>query len=138
MAAIVIYADPKEDKEERPALPATAITTLQKSSRFKSLFDQLELIVNKQRIATEALVSIALRAGVECLSAEARANKAFLQDTNEIIFSDENIEVGYSDHRRPLYLAAFINQIPIKRALVDTGASINLIPLGTLQAAGIS
>ena len=78
MAAIVIYADPKEDKEERPALPATAITTLQKSSRFKSPFDQLELIVNKQRIATEALVSIALRAGVECLSAEARANKSFL------------------------------------------------------------
>ena len=35
-------------------------------------------------------------------------------------------------------MAASINQIPIKRALVDTGASINLIPLGTLQATGIS
>ena len=31
-----------------------------------------------------------------------------------------------------------INQIPIKRALVDTGASMNLIPLSTLQAARIS
>ena len=132
MAAVIICAEPKEDKEERPALPATAITTLQKSSRFKSLFDQLELIVNKQRIATEALVSIASRAGVECLSVKARADKAFLQDTTEITFSDEDMEVGYSDHRRPLYLVAFINQIPIKRALVDTGASVNLIPLGTL------
>ena len=98
----------------------------------------MELIVNKQRIATEALVSIASRAGVECLSVKARADKAFLQDTYEITFSDEDMEVGYSDHRRPLYLAAFINQIPIKRALVDTGTSVNLIPLGTLQAAGIS
>ena len=48
------------------------------------------------------------------------------------------MEVGHPDHRRPLYLAAYINQIPIKRALVDTGAFVNLIPLSTLQAAGIS
>ena len=46
--------------------------------------------------------------------------------------------MGYPDHRRPLYLAASINQIPIKRALVDIGASINFIPLSALQAAGIS
>ena len=88
--------------------------------------------------AREALVSIASRARVECLLVEIRADKALLQGTNEITFSDENMEVGYLDHRRPLYLAASINQIPIKRALVDTGASINLIPLGTLQATGIS
>ena len=54
------------------------------------------------------------------------------------MFSDEDMEVGYPDHRRPLYLAASINQIPIKRALVDTSASVNLIPLSTLQAPGIS
>ena len=48
------------------------------------------------------------------------------------------MEVGYPDHRRPLYLIASINQILIKRALVDIGASVNLIPLSTLQAAGIS
>ena len=48
------------------------------------------------------------------------------------------MEVGYPDHRRPFYLVTFINQIPIKRALVDTSASVNLIPLSTLQAAGIS
>ena len=46
--------------------------------------------------------------------------------------------MGHPDHRKPLYLAASINQIPIKRALEDTGASINLIPLSTLQVAKIS
>ena len=45
--------------------------------------------------------------------------------------------MGYLDHRRPFYLAASINQICIKRALVDIGASVNLISLSTLQAAGI-
>lgn len=83
----------------------------------------------------EALVSIALGAGIEFLVVEAKVNKSFLQDTNEITFSDEDMEVGYSDHNRPLYLAASINQIPIKRALVDIDTSVNLIPLSMLQAA---
>ena len=42
-------------------------------------------------MATEALVSIATRAGVECLSAKAKADKALLQDTNKINFSDEDM-----------------------------------------------
>ena len=88
-------------------------------------------------MAIEALVSIASRAGIECLVAEAKADKAFRQDTNEITFSNEDMEVGYSNHRRPLYLAASINQIPIKRALVDTGVSVILILISMLQAARI-
>ena len=85
----------------------------------------------------EALVSIAFGVGVECLAVEIPDDRALLQESTEITFSDEGMEVGYLEHRRPLYLAAFINQIPIKRALVDIGASVNLIPLSTLQAAGI-
>ena len=34
-------------------------------------------------------------------------------------------------------MAASINQIPIKKALVDTSTSVNLIPLNTLQVVGI-
>ena len=70
--------------------------------------------------------------------AEIPKDNALLPESTEITFSDEDIEVGYPNHRRPLYFAASINQIPIKRALVDTCASVNLIPLNTLQAAGIS
>ena len=127
-----------EGKEKRPTLPTSTTTTLQRSSRFRNLFDQLALIANEQRIATEALVSIASGARVEYLSAETRANKTFLQDTNKITFNEEDMEVGFSNHKKPLYLAAYINQILIKRALVDTCTSVNLIPLSTLQAARIS
>ena len=83
-------------------------------------------------------MSIASAAGVECLSTEVPDDRALLQESTEITFSNEAMEVGHLDHRRPLYLAASINQIPIKRALVDTGAFVNLIRLSTLQAAGIS
>ena len=82
-------------------------------------------------------MSIASEAGIECLTAKVTNDRALLQESSEITFSDEDMEVGYPDHMKPLYLAAFINQIPIKRALVDTGASVNLIPLSTLQAIGI-
>ena len=86
----------------------------------------------------EALVSIASGAGVECLSAEMPEDRALLQESIEITFSSEDMEVGHPDHRRPFYLVASIYQIPIKKALVDTGTSVNLIQLSTLQATGIS
>ena len=126
-----------EDEEENLALLATVITTLQQSVKFKNLFDQLGLTIKERKIAIEALVSIAFGAGVECLSAEIPKDRALLQESTEITFSNENMEVGHPDHRRPLYLAASLNQIPIKRALIDTGASVNLIPLSALQAVGI-
>ena len=138
VAAVVICADPGEDEEENPTLLAAAITTLQQSAKFKNLFDQLGLTAKERKIATEALVSITSEVGVECLSAEILDDRAILQESTEITFNNEDVEVGHPDHRRPLYLAASINQIPMKRALVDTGASLNLIPLSTLQAAGIS
>ena len=98
-------------------------------------------MVKKRKIATEALVSIALLQEFDqlgLLSAKVADDRVLLQESSEITFSNEDIEMGYPDHRRPIYLAASINQIPIKRELVNTGAFVNLIPLSTLQAAGIS
>ena len=39
VAAIVICADLREDEEENLVLPTVAITTLQRSSKFKKIFD---------------------------------------------------------------------------------------------------
>lgn len=64
-------------------------------------------------MVTEALVSIASKVGIECLTAETRSDQAFLEGTNEITFSNEEIEVGYLDHRRPLYLVASIVRFPL-------------------------
>ena len=127
---VVIYADLGEDRgESSPACHSNYHLT--EKLQFKNLFDQLRLTAKERKIAIEVLVSIAFEAGIECLIAEVTDDGALLQESSEIIFSDEDMEVGYPDHRRPFYLAASINQIP-------TGASVNLIPLNTLQAAGIS
>ena len=70
--------------------------------------------------------------------AESRASRAFLETTSAITFTDEDMEVEHPDHRRPLYLMATINDVQIRRALVDTGASLNLIDLSTLEAVGLA
>ena len=89
VVAVVICVDPGEDKKGNLALPAAAITTLQKSSKFKSLFDQLGLMTKERRIATEALIGIASGAEIECLTAEVTDDRALLQESSEITFSDE-------------------------------------------------
>ena len=47
------------------------------------------------------------------------------------------MEVTHSDHYRPLYLMAIINGVQIRRALIETGVSLNLIVLSTLEAMGL-
>ncbi|CAL2240079.1 unnamed protein product [Prunus armeniaca] len=47
------------------------------------------------------------------------------------------MEVPYPDHRRPLYLEGQISDVFIRRALVDTGSSDNILPLFVLTASGI-
>uniref|UniRef100_A0A2N9G2A5 Integrase catalytic domain-containing protein n=1 Tax=Fagus sylvatica TaxID=28930 RepID=A0A2N9G2A5_FAGSY len=87
--------------------------------------------------ATEALITIAAESGATCFTAEAHASHAFLETTNAITFTDEDMEVQYPDHRRPLYLSAVVKDVQVRRALVDTGSCLNLIPLSTLQAANV-
>ena len=84
VATVVICADPREDEKENLALPVAAITTLQQSAKFKNLFDQLGLTAKERKIATEALVSIASRAEVECLSVEISEERALLQESTNI------------------------------------------------------
>ena len=70
--------DPREDEEENSALPVAEITTLQKSSKFNNLFDQLGRTEKERKIAVEALMSITFRAGIECITAEVTNYRAFL------------------------------------------------------------
>ena len=81
--------------------------------------------------------TIASNSGKPCLIAKAHTSRAFLETTNAITFTDEDMEVQHPDHSRPLYVTARINDVHIWRALVDTGASLNLVLASTLQATEI-
>ena len=64
-----------------------------------------------RKVAIESLISIAADLGVECFTAESHANQVYLETTNAITFTDEDMEVKHPDHRRPLYLMAIINGV---------------------------
>ena len=85
----------------------------------------------------EALLYIVFGMRAECFAIETQANRAFLEDNNMVIFTDEDVEVRHPKHKGPLYLAATINQTPIKISLLDTKTFVNLIQLSTLEVAEI-
>ena len=128
-------------EEEDPMISATftpaTIKTLQRSPAFHSLFNQLGLTPEARMAATEAIVGIASSSESHCFTAEAHASRVFLETTNTVTFTDEDMEVQYPDHKRPLYVLAMISEVHVRRALVDTDSSFNVIPLSTLVAAGI-
>uniref|UniRef100_A0A2N9J8Z5 RNA-directed DNA polymerase n=1 Tax=Fagus sylvatica TaxID=28930 RepID=A0A2N9J8Z5_FAGSY len=141
--SIVIHGSASDADMDEPvavnsAVTPAAIKTLQRNPRFRSLFNQLGLNPEARTAATEAIMAIAADSGAHCFTTETHASRAFLETTNVITFTDEDMEVQYPDHRRPLYLSATINEVQMRRALVDTGSCINLIPLSTIQAAEIS
>ena len=119
-------------------LALATVRTLQKSPKFKSLFNQLGFGSEARNVATKAIIAIAADSGVTCFTAEAYASRAFLETTNAVTFTDEDMEVQYPDHRRPLYVSAMIKDVQVRRALVDIGSCLNLIPLSTLKTANIT
>uniref|UniRef100_A0A2N9HCW8 Integrase catalytic domain-containing protein n=1 Tax=Fagus sylvatica TaxID=28930 RepID=A0A2N9HCW8_FAGSY len=131
-------ADMDELVAANSAVTPAAIKTLQRNPRFCSFFNQLGLNPEACTAATEAIMAITADSKAHYFTAETHASRAFLETTNAITFTNENMEVQYPDHRRPLYLSATINEVQVRRALVDTGSCINLIPLSTIQAAEIS
>jgi hypothetical protein len=128
----------EESTAASSSLVPAAVRTLQKSPKFKSLFNQLGFRPKARNATTEALITIAAEFEATCFMAEAHASRAFLETTNAITFTDEDMEVQYPDHRRPFYLSAVVKDVQVRRALVDTGSCLNLIPLSTLQAANVS
>ena len=137
MVAVVIHGNPAETGKSEGSFHSSTVKTLQKNPKFRSLFNQLEFGPEARRVAIESLMSIVADSGMECFTVESHASRVFLETINAITFTDKDMEVEHLDHRMPLYLMVTINGVQIKRALVDTGALLNLIALNTLEAVGL-
>ena len=138
VVAIVIHGNLAEIEEPEGSFHPSTVRTVQKILKFRSLFNQLGFGLEARKVAIESLMSIAIDSGMECFTVESHASQAFLEITNAITFIDEDMEVEHPDHRRPLYLLATINSVQIRKALIDIGASLNLIALSTLEAMGLA
>ena len=63
---------------------------------------------------------------------------AYQEAKDSITFSNRDLANRVVDGNRPLYLTTFLGASQIKKALVDTSASTNILPLPTFDALGIS
>ncbi|CAL2229612.1 unnamed protein product [Prunus armeniaca] len=102
----------------------TASQVLQRNPKFQSLFDQLGFGPQAREAAVVALMNISAESNPHCFAAQPQ--RSFLENDNAIVFTDEDMEVPYLDHRRPLYLEGQINDVFIRRALINTAAGIPL------------
>ena len=93
-----------EAEESEGSFHLSTVRTFQKSPKFKSLFNQLGFGLEARRITTESLMSIATDSGVECFTVESYTSWAYLETTNAITFTKEDMEVEYQEHCRPFYL----------------------------------
>uniref|UniRef100_A0A2N9IFC4 Integrase catalytic domain-containing protein n=1 Tax=Fagus sylvatica TaxID=28930 RepID=A0A2N9IFC4_FAGSY len=125
VVSVVIQGSTSDMEVEESAVADTTLTpaavrTLQKSPKFKSLFNQLGLGPEARNAATEAIIAIAADSGATCFTAEAHASRAFLETTNAVTFTDEDMEVQYPDHRRtPLCVCSNIPQHKIQGAPIE-------------------
>ncbi|CAL2247373.1 unnamed protein product [Prunus armeniaca] len=113
----------------------TVSQALQKNPKFKSLLDQLGFGPQAGEAAAMALMNISAKPNPHYFTTQPQ--RSFLENDNAIVFTDEDMEVPYPDHKRPFYLEGQINDVFIRRALVDTGSSVNILPLFVLMAASI-
>jgi hypothetical protein len=75
-------ADMDESAATSTAMMPTAIKTLQRNPRFRSLFNQLWLNPEACTVAIEAIMAIAVESGAHCFTAGMHASHAFLETTN--------------------------------------------------------
>ena len=55
-----------------------------------------------------------------------------------IMFTDEDMQLGSTNHNRPLYVTGMIKDKRISRILLDYSSAVNLIQLRVLRAIGIT
>uniref|UniRef100_A0A2N9FRU5 Retrotransposon gag domain-containing protein n=1 Tax=Fagus sylvatica TaxID=28930 RepID=A0A2N9FRU5_FAGSY len=98
VVSVVIHGNVNDMEVEESAaassflVPAT-VKTLQKSPKFKSLFNQLGFGLEARTAATKALITIAAESGATCFTTESHASRAFLETTNAITFTDEDMVI---------------------------------------------
>ncbi|KAI3844627.1 hypothetical protein MKX03_026729 [Papaver bracteatum] len=104
--------------------------TVAKKPLFANFFDALGFDAAQRHLASMFLTRIVAREDVG-----AYLDKKYPLPTNIITFTEEDKAVN-SDHTRPLYLTSKVRKDTFKWAFVDTGASLNLIPLHIFNSIG--
>ncbi|KAJ1419769.1 Aspartic peptidase domain superfamily [Sesbania bispinosa] len=117
-----------EEVEEAYDEERALLVGLAKTRGFRMLFGQLGMEGDAQREATEAIIHIARKWGGHLGAVNAPLTRLARSHATTIIFREPPEASPQFCHNRPLYVEATIEGIKVRRALVDNGSGVNIIP----------
>ncbi|KAF7839558.1 reverse transcriptase [Senna tora] len=106
---------------------------LAKSTNFRAFFDLLEFDEDAKAQAALSIVEIAQNIGGSCYAVESYLRKTVKAHHSAIIFKDTERKAKHSNHNRPLYVEAEVAGLKVRRAMIDGGSSVNIIPYSVLK-----
>ena len=108
-----------------------------KSKVFKNLFESLEFGEKAKKEATKAILEVSEKFGEKCCVISKVVRQVAWQDLDTLTFSRKDAQtIGFS-RNKPLYVEAKVNGLAFRRALVDSGSSVNIMSYHTFKAADI-
>ncbi|KAJ1427656.1 Retrotransposon gag domain [Sesbania bispinosa] len=103
-------------------------TGLAKTRGFRILFIQLGLDQEAQKEAARALTKIIKEKGGELCAANAPLTRLACSHVTTILFREPSPQGPEFCHNRPLYVEARVEGVKVRRALVDNGSGVNIMP----------
>jgi hypothetical protein len=116
--------------------PESGVKILQNSTKFKQFYDGMGFTPDTRFRMTKAILAIAQEGHEACAAQGGSLPRTIKDESNAISFSDSDRRITHP-HNRPLYVTARVNGVELKRAFMDGGASINIMPMSTLKKVGI-
>ncbi|KAJ1375999.1 Ribonuclease H domain [Sesbania bispinosa] len=119
----------EEIGEEGNTEEETLALGLAKTRSFRILFGQLGLDHDAQYEAAKALMRIVKDNGGELSAANAPHTRLAQSHATAIIFREPTLQGTGFCHNKSLYLEASIEGLKVRRALVDNGSGVNILPV---------
>ena len=107
---------------------------IQQDDNIHSFLEGIGLRPLARREVAQALTRVMERIQEVATSEGSLMQVAYQEARDSITFSNRDLANWVVNGDRPLYLTAFLGAFQIKRALVDIGASTNILPLPTFDA----
>ena len=146
MTFLIGREDPMEEEAENmasssstppPLLDEEMVTRIQQEDKIHCFLEGIGLRGLARRKATQALTRVLERNHEIAAVERSLMQVAYQEAKDSVTFSSKDLANQVVDGNRTLYLTTFLGASRIKRALVDTGASTNILPLPTFDALGI-
>ena len=138
--------DPMEEEAENmasssstppPLLGEEMVTRIQQEDKIHYFLEGIGLRPFVRREVAQALTRVMERNHEVAAVKGSLMHVAYQEAKDSITFSNKDLANQVVDGDKPLYLTAFLGASRIKRALVDTSASTNILPLPPFDALSI-